>query len=494
MSRWSRFLAKVKEYHFELRHVLVLFVILAAAQILISLVQKYSIQEFLVRTQESYQEDSAERLANLTATSLELLLETASETRIQGQSNKKKMIEAFNIIFTQQLLSHDVEEVCLLVSTGDSVFAIDNGRVLYDYFFENAIHLPRPDSPHAFGIHLYSKLRKAIHDSEQIQSHLEGRQTFHVLVPFVPKGEVSGALYMKNSPDFAFITNEILTSYNETNLIFTGLILFGLLAMFYISSYTLRERDETQELLFQERERQLEERIHHQKESLFTKRIYHSHHKAEKVMGFIKEDLRNLSLENIETIKHRVTKYANFVSRVIYDMKWFEPPIQTIRNPMFRTDLNEVIQFIVKNICLRKSEESSSYQFRLDLDDALPPVAVNEFVIWEILEPLFQNSMDHNEQGGITIGVVTRHCTNEKKSQIILSDDGQGIQPDLLLKDENGVKKIFQEHISTKAHEKSSGYGCYLAYEIAKERCGWDLDARNLKAGGCEFTITIHHY
>lgn len=67
-------------------------------------------------------------------------------------------------------------------------------------------------------------------------------------------------------------------------------------------------------------------------------------------MGFIKEDLRKLSSENINEIKYRVSKYSNFISRVIYDMKWYDPPIQTIRNAMFKTNLNEVIKFIVNNI------------------------------------------------------------------------------------------------------------------------------------------------
>ena len=47
-------------------------------------------------------------------------------------------------------------------------------------------------------------------------------------------------------------------------------------------------------------------------------------------------------------LRNRVSKYSNFISRVIYDMKWYDPPLQTIRNPIFRTDLNEVIQFIVE--------------------------------------------------------------------------------------------------------------------------------------------------
>jgi hypothetical protein len=39
--------------------------------------------------------------------------------------------------------------------------------------------------------------------------------------------------------------------------------------------------------------------------------------------------------------------------------------------------------------------------------------------------------------------------------------------------------------------QQHAGYGCYIAYELAKQRCGWDLDAENLPEGGCRFTFTF---
>ncbi len=99
---------------------------------------------------------------------------------------------------------------------------------------------------------------------------------------------------MKNKPNFDFITNEILSSYDEVALIYASLIILGLLAMYYISSFTVKERDEARQLFYEEHEQHLKDTIDHEKESMFTKRIYHTHHKAEKVMGFIKEDLRQL--------------------------------------------------------------------------------------------------------------------------------------------------------------------------------------------------------
>ena len=107
------------------------------------------------------------------------------------------------------------------------------------------------------------------------------------------RGEYIGAVYMKNTPDFSFISNQVISNYDETSVIYLSLILLGLLAMYFISSYTVKERDDTQKMLFDEHETNLKKQINYEKELIFTKRIYHTHHKAEKIMGFIKEDLAN---------------------------------------------------------------------------------------------------------------------------------------------------------------------------------------------------------
>jgi signal transduction histidine kinase len=354
--------------------------------------------------------------------------------------------------------------------------------------------LPPTDGSHAKAIQYYrTDLKNQLMENEQIYSIREGEQVFHVFVPFVPKGEFVGAVYIKNTPDFSFITRKIITSYDETALIFASLITLGLIAMFYISSYTVKERDETQQLLLREQEKYLMEKMDRQKEELFTKRIYHTHHKAEKVMGFIKDDLRNLSGDNIEETQQRLNRYANFVSRVIYDMKWYDPPLQAIRNPIFRTDLNEVIRFIVQNIFLRTSN-NVTYQFKLDLDENLPPVSINEFVAWEVLEPLMQNCVEHSGDEGILISIKSEYLAEQKTSRISIGDNGSGFRPELLEKNEQGVKKLFLENISTKESSQNSGYGCYIAHEISTRRCGWFLDAENLPEGGCRYIITIPNH
>lgn len=487
----KKIIEKFREYHFEFKHLTVLFIILFSFQLLLSFINKSSISSFLRSTQEWYQKDSAEKLANLTTTSIELLLETINPREKLDDQKINQVTQAFDIIFSQQVLEHNIQEICIIVEKDDQTFTIDDGKVFFTYLIDGIIDSSKMRSAHSNAMNLYKAIKLDIIKTEQIRSILSDKQTFNTFVPLVIKGEFIGVLYIRNTPDFSFITDQIISSYDETSVIYLSLILFGLLAMYFISSYTVKERDEAQKLLFEEHEENLKKQINYQKELLFTKRIYHTHHKAEKIMGFIKEDLRALKHDNTQEIKERVTKYSNFISRVIYDMKWYDPPIQTIRNQIFRTNLNDVIQFLLQHIFLRISASTNAFEFKTDLDASLPPVPINEFVVWEILEPLIQNSIEHGGENYLNIFIRTKYNPDTRQSALTISDNGRGILPELLQVNKEGIQKLFQENVSSKKSEvQNVGYGCYIAYEMSK-RCGWEIKAENVPDGGCIFTITI---
>ncbi len=159
---------------------------------------------------------------------------------------------------------------------------------------------------------------------------------------------------------------------------------------------------------------------------------------------------------------------------------------------MFKTDINRTIEFIIKYVFLRISSKNEMFEFNLDLDENVPVVNVNEFVVWEIVEPLIQNSIDHGKKKSITVNIRTEYNNENKQSNIIISDNGIGIKSELFIEGKKGIKKIFEEHETTKNIQgTNSGYGCYIAHQLAVEKCGWLLDVENLENEGCKFTITI---
>lgn len=483
---------KISKYHFEIRHITILLSVLIIFQIILTFVQKSSLEGFLEDTQSWYQKHSAERLAIVTSTSMELLFENLFFEKELNSFEGRKTISSFNVIFKQQLIQQSVEDICLILTKNDKLYVIDSGQKFYDYILNKLQPHEVRNANHYEGVELFLNLQETMKADEVIYSNVIEHKTFNVLVPFVPNGEYLGVMYMKITPNFTFLTREVTSSFDQVSIIYSSLIFFGLISIFFVSSQAVKERNEAQQKLFEEHEENLKKEIRLEKESLFTRRIYHTHHKAEKIIGFIKEDIRQISVNNIEEVKHRVVTYSNFISRIIYDMKWYDQPINTIVNPMFDTNINEVIRFILKYVFLRISSKNEMFDFKVDLDDSMPNVNVNEFIVWEILEPIIQNSIDHGNKKSITINIKTRYDETRRKSTITIEDDGVGVSRELMEMNNNGIRKLFLENASTKKTGASNvGYGCYIAYQMAVKKCGWTMDVSNKEKGGCVFSITI---
>lgn len=483
---------KISQYKFQIRHITTLLVILIVFQLVLAFVQKSLLSSFLNETQSWYQKYSAERLAIVTSTSMELLFENLFMGKSISDYEERKIVYSFNVIFKQQLIQKSVEDISLILLKDHRIYVIDSGQQLYTYLTNQLEPYQEKNSVHSEGVKLFLSMRDKMRASETIYSTVKNNKTFNLLVPFVPDGEYLGVMYMRITPDFSFLTTEVSANFDKVSMVYSFLILIGLITIFYFSSLAVKERDDAQAKLFEEHEENIKKQIRLEKESLFTKRIYHTHHKTEKIIGFIKDDVRQMQTSNIDDLKKRVVTYSNFISRMIYDMKWYDQDINTIVNPMFRTNINDVIRFIVDHIFLRISSKNEMFKFELHLDDKLPLVNVNEFVVWEILEPLMQNSIDHSRKESVTVKVDTVYDAVNHVSQIRISDDGVGIQPELLEVGADGIKRIFLENESTKKIEgANSGYGCYIAYQMAVEKCAWTLDVENLSAGGCRFTIGI---
>lgn len=482
---------KLSLYRFEIKHIIVLFSVLIAFQIILALFQKTMLGNFLQGTQSWFQKYYAERIAIITSSSLEMLFQNQQRLRTESNNLDNNTVYSLNVFLKQQLIQRSIEDISLILLRDQQVYVIGSGQALSAYF--HGTLPPAGNEVTGTGLAYFRTVQGQLREHEKIISSLSNEKTFDVLVPFVPDGEYLGAMYMRVTPDFAFLAEEVQSNFGEVSIIFSALIVVGLIAIFIVSSQAVSERNAMQAQLFAEHAEYLRNQIRLEKESLFTKRIYHTHHKAEKIMGFIKEDVRKMNPENLDELKRQVVTYSNFISRILYDMKWYDQDANTIVNPIFHTNINAVIEFVIRHLFLRISSKNEMFDFHLSLDPALPLVHVNEFIVWEILEPLIQNSIDHGGKSHVTITVQTCHDRAGGISTITIADNGAGIKEELLQSGPKGVKRIFLDQESTKKESGThSGYGCYIAYQMAVGKCGWSLDARNLPEGGCMFTMTIN--
>ncbi|RKY47086.1 MAG: histidine kinase [Candidatus Neomarinimicrobiota bacterium] len=466
-----------KGYHFEIRHFIILFFAIVCFQILLTVIHNTSTRSLLMKTMDLYRRDFVERVADLTTTSLELLLEQAYYNPPVTYEEERKLIRRFNIVLSQRYLQRNIREICIVLEKNNKLYFVSDGDQLYKFYFSNNLNEQSFGIINRSAMRMYQDIKDILKNREIIISFVGKNNNVTVGVPFVPWGEFSGMVYLRVVPDMRNIQKLISTSYDEAGAAFTAIILFGLLGMFFVSSYAFRERDMALKQLYKEREEQIKAEVERRKEQLFTKKIYHAHHKAEKIMGFIDEDLRIMDGKNLDKVRTRIQKYAKFISRVIYNMKTFEPPVHVIRGEFFQTNVNEVIKFLVDNIFKRVHRISKRYKFELCLDNNFPVLDVNEYVLWEILEPLIQNKIDHNTGSGIIVRISTKVEKNGS-GKIIIEDNGAKFPESLLDFNDDGVQKIFEDEVTTKKSRGHSGYGCYISYENCK-RCGWNIKAIN---------------
>jgi hypothetical protein len=482
---------KKKTLKIDFRLVLLLLVIIIGAQLLLTFYSKNAFHSFLLNTQEWYQNFSVKRIASITSTSLELLVETQITQRQMDLEQKNRVIKSFDIILSQHIMEKNAEEICLFIYDKNKFIPVDDGQTLLSIISDDNSVVPENKRFGDAQI-LFNSIKNKLIQSEKIQVIVKEEKVFYIFVPFSPNGEFIGALYMKVIPNFNPISREFINGYNDVALTYVLLISLGLVLIYIVFSYTLKGKEKAQMVAYQEHEKLIEEKVEREKENTFTRRIYHAYHKAEKVIGFINMDLAVLKSQNVDEIKERVGKYSNFIGRVIYDMKYYDPPIHSIINPIFRTNVNEVCKFIIDNLFLRIYKTSKMFSFNENYDFEIPIINVNEYILWEVVEPLLQNSINHNSDRRIIISVSTKYDRVNHKIYLFVSDDGVGVKPELLENNSDGVQKIFLENVSTKnLIEGQFGFGCYIAHTLAVKYCGWSINVENLSPKGCMFTIVI---
>jgi len=480
-------LEKIRHYHFEFYHFLILISVLILSQVVLSYTNLNSTEDLLSSTLDYYKLETAERQAEFTTIALEQIIHQNIVINNDPDYSKEVLVESLEFIIKQQKLQKNVNEILILFPYKNQVLSFESGYNVYDFVFNKNVN--DEGNKHIKATNLFTDNKTNLFFEEDIITVSDEQSVFHVLVPFTLKGEIVGAVYLNIQPNISSIASIISSSFSKTGAAVSIIILLSLLAVFMITTYVVRERDNAQAVLFAKREDEIKERTELIKEAAFTKRIYHAHHKAEKIVGFIKEDLRTLKESNCSSIKTKISRYTNFIGRVIYDMKTYNPPISVIRNKNFKSNLNDIIEFIVKNIILRSSKINDQVNFIFNFDINIPLVNINEYVMWEIFEPLIQNAIDHNPDKQLDISLITKF--NRKENVIIceISDNGKGFTEELLELDEEGNKKIFLEHATTKRENNNNGYGCFIANENVK-RCGWIIDAEN-HSDGAKFTIKI---
>ena len=142
-------------------------------------------------------------------------------------------------------------------------------------------------------------------------------------------------------------------------------------------------------------------------------------------------------------------------------------------------DLNAVVAEGAR--LARGPAESQSVSVVLDLDPAIPPVAMASPALVQVLRNLTTNAL-HAMPGGGALRLTTRHDPARRCAEVSVADTGPGL-------DGGALPHLFEPFYTTKAG--GTGLGLAIAREIALAHRG-DLRAANRIDGpGAVFTLTL---
>jgi signal transduction histidine kinase len=149
--------------------------------------------------------------------------------------------------------------------------------------------------------------------------------------------------------------------------------------------------------------------------------------------------------------------------------------MQAIDQPSARFEtVLENARTLVEDSMMSRPGPKIQFDCRFESDLVLPHAWA-----WErVLINLFCNAVQAMPQGG-TIFVDARRQDHEM-IQIIVTDEGSGIAPELLA-------VIFDPRVSTKT---LGGLGLHIVHSIVKQEAG-EVRAANRDGRGAEFTITL---
>ena len=147
---------------------------------------------------------------------------------------------------------------------------------------------------------------------------------------------------------------------------------------------------------------------------------------------------------------------------------------------MTRCDVNRAISDTLELI----SPQLRKARVRLELHlDASAIIRANRGKLQQVLLNLFLNARDAMPDGG-ALSVTTRmtaDATSEARAQVLVSDTGTGIEPDL-------QRRIFDPFFTTKDSRSGTGLGLAVSYGIVQEHSG-TISVQSAPGAGTTFTL-----
>lgn len=172
-------------------------------------------------------------------------------------------------------------------------------------------------------------------------------------------------------------------------------------------------------------------------------------------------------------LQRNLTKIHNLVLNMLAFSK--------VRKPhLVLTQLNQIASEIVEMLSSQADEKGTA--LITDLDDQLPPIAVDGDGMQQVILNLVLNALDATEPESGVITIKTTFDSRLQEAVLSVSDNGMGIE-------EKQLSGIFHAFHSTKGHA-GTGLGLAVVKKIMEEHQG-QIDVESTIGEGTTFTLRI---
>ena len=191
------------------------------------------------------------------------------------------------------------------------------------------------------------------------------------------------------------------------------------------------------------------------------------------------ELLENLSEEDKVDYVKTILEETERIRRIVQDLLDFS---RTRERDFKVSDINDVVTRALKLV--QNMLDVSGMKTKVDLQDKLPPVFIDENKIREVLVNLVTNAI-HAMSAGDSVFLRTKRAEEKDHIIIEIEDTGKGIPPEFL-------EHIFDPFFSTKGTE-GTGLGLSISYGIIKKHKG-TMEVRSTVGVGTTFMIELPIY
>ena len=146
---------------------------------------------------------------------------------------------------------------------------------------------------------------------------------------------------------------------------------------------------------------------------------------------------------------------------------------------MTDTDINILIEETLKLVHHFRSD--IEYKFDLELDASLL-ININQQELQQVLINLLGNAIQALPEENGTINITT-HDINKEAVEIIIEDNGHGMDQDM-------VSKAFNPFYTTKDQGEGTGLGLSISYGLIR-RYGGNIEVTSELNQGTRFVVTL---